>query len=106
MKCVGMCSVVMWLCIFCHCHYSFLYSDSKLDVAVQVSDLENGSWETDRKFVVELDGARKAIQRERVGSCVCHCVILHMLHPTYSYIPWKLYYRTITTAIVIICCCC
>jgi hypothetical protein len=46
----------------------FLYSESKLDVAVQVSDLENGSWETDCKFVVELDGARKAVQHERVSS--------------------------------------
>jgi hypothetical protein len=36
-------------------------------VAVQVSDLENGSWESDRKFVVELDGARKAVQYERVS---------------------------------------
>ncbi|KAJ9587226.1 hypothetical protein L9F63_019250, partial [Diploptera punctata] len=40
------------------------YIGNKLDVAVQVSDLENGSWESDRTFVVELDGARKAIQPE------------------------------------------
>jgi hypothetical protein len=46
----------------------FLYSDNKLDVAVQVSNLENGSWETDRKFVVELDGARKASRHQRVSS--------------------------------------
>jgi hypothetical protein len=53
--------------------FPFLYLDSKLDVAVQVSDLENGSWETDRKFVVELDGARKAIQREQVSSSASLC---------------------------------
>jgi hypothetical protein len=44
-------------------------------VAVQVSDLENGSWESDRKFVVELDGARRAVQYERVSrfkSCCSH----------------------------------
>lgn len=46
---------------------SFFCPDNKLNVAVQVSDLENGSWETDCKFVVELDGARKAIQYERVS---------------------------------------
>ena len=51
----------------------FLYSESKLDVAVQVSDLENGSWETDCKFVVELDGARKAIQRDKVSSSASLC---------------------------------
>jgi hypothetical protein len=54
--------------VYCVVIIPFLYSDSKLDVAVQVSDLENGSWETDSKFVVELDGARKAIQHERVSS--------------------------------------
>ncbi|XP_069682969.1 ninein homolog isoform X2 [Periplaneta americana] len=41
------------------------HTENKLNVAVQVSDLENGSWESDRTFVVELDGARKAIQHER-----------------------------------------
>jgi len=54
----------------------FLYSVSKLDVAVQVSDLENGSWETDCKFVVELDGARKAIQHERVSSSASLCHLM------------------------------
>jgi len=45
-------------------------------VAVQVSDLENGSWETDCKFVVELDGARKAIQHERVSSSASLCHLM------------------------------
>ncbi|XP_068085274.1 ninein homolog [Anabrus simplex] len=41
---------------------------SHLDVAVQVSDLENGSWESDRTFVVELDGARKVSHRTKDSS--------------------------------------
>ena len=49
----------------CICYDSV--SGNKLNVAVQVSDLENGSWESDRTFVVELDGARKAIQQDSVS---------------------------------------
>ncbi|XP_049835606.1 blastoderm-specific protein 25D isoform X7 [Schistocerca gregaria] len=38
----------------------------RLDVAVQVADLENCSWESDRTFVVELDGGRRASQRLQI----------------------------------------
>lgn len=38
----------------------------RLDVAVQVADLENCSWESDRTFVVELDGGRRASQRLKI----------------------------------------
>ncbi|PSN57236.1 hypothetical protein C0J52_05004 [Blattella germanica] len=43
-------------------------TESKLNVAVQVSDLENGSWESDRTFVVELDTRSKMPPSSRSSS--------------------------------------
>ena len=42
----------------------------EINVTVQVSDLENGSWESDHTFVVELDGARKETQCDNMSTCV------------------------------------
>jgi hypothetical protein len=70
----------MVLCDYADCVIvitSCLYSESKLNVAVQVSDLENGSWESDCKFVVELDGARKAIKHKEVSWFTSWIAIIH-----------------------------
>nr|CAD7568032.1 unnamed protein product [Timema californicum] len=38
---------------------------SRQDVSVQVSELDNGSWESDRTYIVELNGIRKAVPNGR-----------------------------------------
>nr|CAD7202232.1 unnamed protein product [Timema douglasi] len=38
---------------------------SRQDVSVQVSELDNGSWESDQTYIVELNGIRKAVPNGR-----------------------------------------
>nr|CAD7586372.1 unnamed protein product [Timema genevievae] len=38
---------------------------SRQDVSVQVSELDNGSWESDRTYIVEVNGIRKAVPNGR-----------------------------------------